>query len=102
MQVNNRCVATLTRPAIAAIFQYSENFGVGFFGKARELAEQVKRIARPELERWLLTLAELDYALKGGSKRPAKSVLEHGILKLCRSSGGHATRPAQRAGERRA
>jgi len=70
--------------------------------KARELAEQVKRIARPELERWLLTLAELDYALKGGSKRPAKSVLEHGILKLCRSSGGHATRPAQRAGERRA
>ncbi len=70
--------------------------------KARELAEQVKRIARPELERWLLTLAELDYALKGGSKRPAKSVLEHGILKLCRSSTGLAARPAQRGGERRA
>jgi DNA polymerase III subunit delta len=63
--------------------------------KARELADQVKRIARADLERWLETLAELDYALKGGSKRPAKSVLEHGILKLCRSSGG-------RAGERRA
>ena len=61
--------------------------------KARELAEQVKRIARVDLERWLETLAELDYALKGGSKRPAKSVLEHGILKLCRGSD---TRPAQR------
>jgi DNA polymerase-3 subunit delta len=70
--------------------------------KARELAEQVKRIARPELERWLLTLAELDYALKGGSKRPAKSVLEHGILKLCRSSGALPARPGQRGGERRA
>ncbi|MES1173226.1 MAG: DNA polymerase III subunit delta [Myxococcales bacterium] len=61
--------------------------------KARELAEQVKRIARVDLERWLETLAELDYALKGGSKRPAKSVLEHGILKLCRGSDA---RPAQR------
>lgn len=70
--------------------------------KARELAEQVKRIARPDLERWLETLAELDYALKGGSKRPAKSVLEHGILKLCRTSPGLEPRPAPRAGERRA
>jgi DNA polymerase-3 subunit delta len=61
--------------------------------KARELAEQVKRIARVDLERWLETLAELDYALKGGSKRPAKSVLEHGILKLCR---GSEARPVQR------
>ncbi len=61
--------------------------------KARELAEQVKRIARSDLERWLETLAELDYALKGGSKRPAKSVLEHGILKLCR---GSEARPAGR------
>ena len=70
--------------------------------KGRELAEQVKRIARPDLEGWLETLAELDYALKGGSKRPAKSVLEHGILKLCRSSVGLSPRPAPRAGERRA
>lgn len=67
--------------------------------KARDLAEQVKRIARPDLERWLETLAELDYALKGGSKRPAKSVLEHGILKLCR---GSEPRPVARNGERRA
>jgi DNA polymerase III subunit delta len=67
--------------------------------KARELAEQVKRIARVDLERWLETLAELDYALKGGSRRPAKSVLEHGILKLCRTS---EVRPAPRSSERRA
>jgi DNA polymerase-3 subunit delta len=67
--------------------------------KARELAEQVKRIARPDLERWLETLAELDYALKGGSKRPAKSVLEHGILRLCRTSD---VLSAPRSGERRA
>lgn len=67
--------------------------------KARELAEQVKRISRADLERWLETLAELDYALKGGSRRPAKSVLEHGILKLCRSAEG---RPSPRGAERRA
>jgi len=53
--------------------------------KARELAEQVKRIPRTDLENWLETLAELDYSLKGGSKRPAKSTLEHAILKLCRT-----------------
>jgi len=69
--------------------------------KSRELAEQVKRIARTDLERWLATLAELDYALKGGSKRPAKSVLEHGILKLCQSSGAVPTRSAQRAADHR-
>jgi DNA polymerase-3 subunit delta len=72
--------------------------------KARELADQVKRIARVDLERWLETLAELDYALKGGSKRPAKSVLEHGILKLCRSSegrsSGRASQSSARGGER--
>jgi DNA polymerase-3 subunit delta len=74
--------------------------------KARELADQVKRIARADLERWLETLAELDYALKGGSKRPAKSVLEHGILKLCRSSegrgGGRTSPTSSRGGERSA
>ena len=67
--------------------------------KARELAEQVKRIARVDLERWLETLAELDYALKGGSKRPPKSVLEHGILKLCRSTDG---RSGPRSNDRKA
>ncbi len=67
--------------------------------KGRELAEQVRRIPRLELERWLEILAELDYALKGGSRRPAKSVLEHGILKLCRSA---EARRSPRPDERRA
>jgi DNA polymerase-3 subunit delta len=70
--------------------------------KARELADQVKRIARVDLERWLETLAELDYALKGGSKRPAKSVLEHGILRLCRSSEARSGAAGGRGSERRA
>jgi DNA polymerase-3 subunit delta len=51
--------------------------------KARELAEQVRRIPRATLERWLPTLAELDVALKGGSQRPPKALLEHAILNLC-------------------
>ncbi len=51
--------------------------------KARELAQQVKLIPRAELERWLQRLAELDGALKGGSKRPPKSSLEFAILAMC-------------------
>jgi DNA polymerase-3 subunit delta len=67
--------------------------------KARELADQLKRIARADLERWLETLAELDYSLKGGSRRPPQAVLEHAILKLCRSA---ESRSSGRAAERRA
>ncbi|MCC6663546.1 MAG: DNA polymerase III subunit delta [Polyangiaceae bacterium] len=51
--------------------------------KARDLARQVKQIPRPQLEAWLETLAGLDFALKGGSKRPPQAVLEHAILALC-------------------
>jgi DNA polymerase III subunit delta len=64
--------------------------------KARELAQQVKMIPRSELERWLTSLAELDAALKGGSKRLPKSSLEFVILSMCgtkpraRSAGGSA------------
>jgi DNA polymerase III subunit delta len=54
--------------------------------KARDLARQVQRIPREELERWLETLAGVDLALKGGSKRPPKAVLEHAIIALCSSS----------------
>jgi DNA polymerase-3 subunit delta len=51
--------------------------------KARDLARQVKGTPRRELERWLPTLSQIDLALKGGSKRPARAVLEHAILDLC-------------------
>lgn len=53
--------------------------------KARELAEQTRRMARPVLEHWLVTLARVDRDLKGGSRRPPKAVLEHAIIELCRS-----------------
>jgi DNA polymerase-3 subunit delta len=57
--------------------------------KARDLARQVERLPRAELEQWLETLAGLDLALKGGSKRPPKAVLEHALIELC-------ARPARR------
>ncbi|HEY4160235.1 MAG TPA: DNA polymerase III subunit delta [Polyangiaceae bacterium] len=64
--------------------------------KARELAEQVRRIPRATLERWLPTLAELDLALKGGSRRPPKALLEHAILNLCSAgSPGRGEGPAR-------
>jgi DNA polymerase-3 subunit delta len=67
--------------------------------KARELAEQVRRIPRATLERWLPTLAELDVALKGGSRRPPKALLEHAILNLCGagspSAGNRGEGPAR-------
>jgi DNA polymerase III subunit delta len=51
--------------------------------KARELAGQVRRLGAPELERWLLLLAEADLELKG-SKRPARATLETTIMRMCR------------------
>lgn len=58
--------------------------------KAKDLAKQVQRVSRPELEAWLETLAGLDLALKGGSKRPPQAVLEHAILELCAARGPRA------------
>jgi DNA polymerase-3 subunit delta len=62
--------------------------------KARELSEQIRHIARPELERWLETLARVDLQLKGGSRRPPKSVLEHAIIELC--AGGRGSTASRR------
>lgn len=64
--------------------------------KARDLAKQVQRVSRPELEAWLETLASLDLALKGGSKRPPRAVLEHAILALCTAKGAKRGAPAAR------
>jgi DNA polymerase III subunit delta len=58
--------------------------------KARELGDQVKRIPRVELERWLERLAEVDLALKGGSRRQPKAVLEHAVIELCARRSGTA------------
>jgi DNA polymerase-3 subunit delta len=53
--------------------------------KARDLAEQVKRLSRSELEAWLVTLSRLDLELKGGSRRPSRAILEHAVIEACRS-----------------
>lgn len=54
--------------------------------RARDLTQQVKGLPRATLEGWLITLLDMDRALKGGSKLPAKSILERGVLELCRAS----------------
>jgi len=68
--------------------------------KARELGDQLRRISRSELEGWLDVLAGVDVALKGGSKRPPKAVLEHTIIALCagpkardKGPSGRSSRP---------
>jgi DNA polymerase-3 subunit delta len=54
--------------------------------KARELAQQTKLFSRAELGQWLVHLAELDAALKGGSKRDPKASIEFLILGMCRDT----------------
>ena len=52
--------------------------------KARDLARQIKGTSARELEDWLLILARTDLALKGGSRRPAKSIVEDALIAWCR------------------
>lgn len=53
--------------------------------KARELAEAARRFQPEELASAFLLLAETDRALKS-SKRPAETILEEAIFRLCRPS----------------
>jgi DNA polymerase-3 subunit delta len=55
--------------------------------KARQLAEEVKRMPQKDIERWLEMLAVTDLKLKGGSRLPPRAVLETAILKLCTPDG---------------
>ena len=52
--------------------------------KARELEQQLKGLSRTVLEGWLGHLCEMDRNLKGGSRLPARALLEQGVLELCR------------------
>jgi DNA polymerase-3 subunit delta len=54
--------------------------------KARELEQQVKGLPRAALESWLARLCDMDRDLKGGSKLPARALLERGVLELCARS----------------
>ncbi len=62
--------------------------------RARELAAKARLFRTTEVERWILVLAEADKSLKS-SRRPADSILEDMITRLCRAD----TRAA-RAGHR--
>jgi DNA polymerase-3 subunit delta len=53
--------------------------------KGRELAGQIRRLRRGELERWLLLLLEADLELKG-SKRPPRATVEDVIMRMCEST----------------
>jgi DNA polymerase-3 subunit delta len=59
--------------------------------RANELADQCKRLSRPDLERWLEAISEVDLALKGASKRQPKAVLEHAVLSLCKTPRSQRT-----------
>lgn len=51
--------------------------------KAKDLEAQVRRIPARDLEAWLSRLADVDRALKGGSARPPRAVLEEAIIGMC-------------------
>jgi DNA polymerase III subunit delta len=61
--------------------------------KARELSAQARRVPRAALERWLETLSRVDLALKGGSKRPPRAVLEQAIVSMCSSGKAPSVLP---------
>lgn len=54
--------------------------------KARTLQAQLRGLPRPLLERRLVVLRDLDFALKGGSRRPPRSILESALMDLCQQS----------------
>lgn len=54
--------------------------------KARELSEQLRKMPQGALPRWLDSLRDADVALKGGSKRPPKAIMEQMLLDLCRAT----------------
>ena len=60
--------------------------------RARELASKAKAVRAKEVERWILVLADTDVALKS-SRRPADSILEEMLTRLCRAEA----RPARSA-----
>jgi DNA polymerase-3 subunit delta len=64
--------------------------------KARELAAQLKGLSAEMLTQWLIQLGYMDLALKGGSKLPAKAILEWGIIELARSRRSSAKSSAAR------
>ncbi len=53
--------------------------------KAKQLEEQLRTLSSTSLERWIAQLSATDLALKGGSKRPPRAIVEQMVLDLCRA-----------------
>jgi DNA polymerase-3 subunit delta len=51
--------------------------------KLREVTEQMKHMPQERAEQWLLELAQVDLALKGGSRLPPRVILEQALLAFC-------------------
>lgn len=67
--------------------------------KANDLAEQCRKLPPDELARWLLILGDVDLALKGASKRPARAVLETALISMCSPQGKSGQGRRQGRGE---
>jgi DNA polymerase III subunit delta len=52
--------------------------------KVREVSEQLRHLPLERAERWLETLAQVDFDVKGGSRLPQRAVLESAVLDFCR------------------
>ena len=66
--------------------------------KAQELSRVVMRLNPKELENWLVVLGDVDNALKGGSKRPPRAILEQAVIRLCsrkKRRANHSNLPAR-------
>lgn len=53
--------------------------------KAGELSQQLRGLSPDIMSVWLERLAATDLALKGGSKRPPRAIVEQMLVDLCRS-----------------
>lgn len=51
--------------------------------KLRDVTEQMRHMPIERAEQWLLDLAQVDLALKGGSRLPPRVVLEQALLAFC-------------------
>jgi DNA polymerase-3 subunit delta len=68
--------------------------------RARELASKARAVARREVERWILVLAETDLALKS-SRRAADAILEEMLTRLCKTETRAPARASDSPVERR-
>ena len=51
--------------------------------KSRELEEQVRKMPKASLNRWIEYLKNADLSLKGGSKRPPRAIIRQMLFDLC-------------------